>query len=458
MIFIVSSFFLLLDTLYDIISLHIRKSDNYKEIVNLKIFLLQIIKKNKLAKISASFIKWCALALLTGSAVGITASFFHLALKGAAESRQRYPLIILALPVCGLLIAALYNLMGCIHDKGTNMVITAVRDGTKITWRNTVSIFAGSVLTHIGGGSAGREGAALQIGGSVGSQIGLWLKLSSKDCRILTMCGMSAGFAALFGTPAAATFFSMEVISIGIMHYSALVPCTISALTGIAISSRFGVSAEKHSIIFDAADHTEYLGILLITVCCALLSIVFCYSIKITSRLYKKYIKNPYLRIAAGGAAVVILTFVCHTYDYNGTGAEIINRSFTHAASLEKFALKLLFTALTLGAGYKGGEIMPVFYIGSSFGSAISPILGLDCSVGAAVGMSALFCGVTNCPIAAVLLCIELFGAEHIPVYLLSCGLSYMLSGYAGLYSEQKILYSKLSPEYINRKIGENLE
>lgn len=412
-------------------------------------------KKTEFTMETMIFIKWLLLSLLTGTVSGFIASLFHISLKGAAELRERCPLIILTLPLCGILVVITYKLMGCVNDKGTNMVITAVRNGDKLTYKNTVSIFLGSFFTHIGGGSAGREGAALQIGGSVGSQIGQWLRLGSKDCRMLTMCGMSAGFSALFGTPAAAAVFSLEVISVGIMHYSAILPCMISALVGIGISSHFGVEAEKHTIVFDVYDYKKYIGILIIILCGTILSIIFCIVIKNASVLFQKYLKNPYVRVIVGGAAVTIITFLCGTYDYNGAGAEVIKRAFIQQASWEEFLLKLLLTALTLGAGFKGGEIMPIFFIGSTFGSAFAPVLGLDCSVGAAVGMSSLFCGVTNCPIASVLLCVELFGAEFMPVYLLSCGISYMISGYTGLYSEQKILYSKFVPEYIDRKIGD---
>lgn len=424
----------------------------------MKFFLIKTFRRAEKSSfaMSRSFAKWGLLSLLTGGTVGIIASLFHLALKQAAILRGKYPIIILSLPICGLLIAALYRLLNLTHDKGTNTVLAAVRDGEKMTWRNTLSIFGGSVLTHIGGGSAGREGAALQIGGSIGSQLGLWLKLDSKECRILTMCGMSAGFSALFGTPVAATFFSMEVISVGIMHYSALVPCIISALTGLAISSRFGVTASKHNIVLNSINYTVYLKVLLIAICCAALSIIFCFVLNNTAKIYKKIIKNSYIRIAVGGIAVVLLTFLCDTYDYNGTGGEVISRAFEQSAHWKDFALKLLFTAITLGAGFKGGEIMPVFFIGATFGSAFAPVLGLNCSIGAAIGLSCLFCGVTNCPVTAVLLCAELFGAKHLPLYLLSCGTAYMLSGYVGLYSEQKILYSKLEPKYIDKKIGKN--
>ena len=298
------------------------------------------------------------------------------------------------------------------------MVLIAVRDGSGMTWKNTLSIFTGSILTHLTGGSAGREGAALQIGGSVGSQLGIWFKLNEQDHRLITMCGMSAGFSALFGTPAAAAFFSMEVISVGIMHYSAIIPC----------------SAAVMNVKIDSLNWEIYLKASFIAILCGLLSIVFCFVLKNSARIYRYFIRNPYLRIFIGGLLVVVLTFICGTYDYNGAGSEVIAQAFETRAPFQQFILKLLFTALTLGAGFKGGEILPVFFVGSTFGSFIAPLLGLDCSLGAAIGLSCLFCGVTNC--------------------LITCAIAYMFSGYAGLYSEQKILYSKLEPKFIDKKVG----
>lgn len=400
------------------------------------------------------FFKWIAISLVIGAAVGLVAAAFNYALTECAEIRKKFHYIVLFLPVFGIAVIGFYRLLKFKSDKGTNMVLVAVRDGENMTWKNTLSIFVGSVLTHLGGGSAGREGAALQIGGSIGSQIGIWLKLKDHDLRLITMCGMSAGFSALFGTPAAAAFFSMEVISVGIMHYSAIVPSVISAIVGIKISSAFGVKAAKMNVILDNINITVYAKAALIAVLCGILSIIFCYVIKNSSRIYRYFIKNPYIRIAVGGALIAGLTFALGTFDYNGAGSEIIARSFEKRAGFHEFILKLIFTALTLGAGYKGGEILPVFFVGSTFGSFFAPVLGLDCSLGAAIGLSGLFCGVTNCPVTAVFLCIELFGVKYLPVYLLTCGISYMLSGYAGLYSEQKIIYSKIEPKYIDKKVG----
>ncbi|MGN0613979.1 MAG: chloride channel protein [Porcipelethomonas sp.] len=405
-------------------------------------------------KTFGSFFKWTVLAVVIGAAVGVTASAFNFALVECADIRKKYPLIILSLPLCGIAIIAVYRLLKFKADKGTNMVLIAVRDGENMTWKNTVSIFVGSVLTHIGGGSAGREGAALQIGGSIGSQVGIWLRLKDQDHRLITMCGMSAGFSALFGTPAAAAFFAMEVISVGIMHYSAIVPCIVSAITGFGISSAFGVKAAEMNIRLDEATAAVYGKCAIIAALCGILSIIFCYVLKNSARIYRYFIRNQYIRIIVGGCLVVILTFVLGTYDYNGAGSEIIARSFNEQAGGQVFILKLLFTALTLGAGYKGGEILPVFFVGSSFGSFLAPLLGLDCSLGAAIGLACLFCGVTNCPVTAVLLCVELFGAKYLPLYMLVCAVAYMLSGYGGLYSEQKIVYSKIEPRFIDKKVG----
>ena len=366
----------------------------------MKNYFLQLFNSMKkwIPQMFGGFFKWIILSLITGTAVGFISSAFHIGLEKCADIRKEQPYIILLLPVAGLLIVSIYKLLKLTHDKGTNMVLIAVRDGSGMTWKNTLSIFTGSILTHLTGGSAGREGAALQIGGSVGSQLGIWFKLNEQDHRLITMCGMSAGFSALFGTPAAAAFFSMEVISVGIMHYSAIIPCSAAALIGFKISSYFGVSPSVMNVKIDSLNWEIYLKASFIAILCGLLSIVFCFVLKNSARIYRYFIRNPYLRIFIGGLLVVVLTFICGTYDYNGAGSEVIAQAFETRAPFQQFILKLLFTALTLGAGFKGGEILPVFFVGSTFGSFIAPLLGLDCSLGAAIGLSCLFCGVTNCP------------------------------------------------------------
>ena len=349
----------------------------------MKNYFLQLFNSMKkwIPQMFGGFIKWIILSLITGTAVGFISSAFHIGLEKCADIRKEQPYIILLLPVAGLLIVSIYKLLKLTHDKGTNMVLIAVRDGSGMTWKNTLSIFTGSILTHLTGGSAGREGAALQIGGSIGSQLGIWFKLNEQDHRLITMCGMSAGFSALFGTPAAAAFFSMEVISVGIMHYSAIIPCSAAALIGFKISSYFGVSPSVMNVKIDSLNWEIYLKASFIAILCGLLSIVFCFVLKNSARIYRYFIRNPYLRIFIGGLLVVVLTFICGTYDYNGAGSEVIAQAFETRAPFQQFILKLLFTALTLGAGFKGGEILPVFFVGSTFGSFIAPLLGLDLSL-----------------------------------------------------------------------------
>lgn len=401
-----------------------------------------------------SFAKWIVIGLASGAVIGLIGALFHFCSSEAELLRSDNSWLIFLLPVAGIAIAFLYNILNYSHDKGTNLVLLAVRDNKEMGIRHAVCIFVASVLTHLCGGSSGREGASLQMGAALGSQFGRTLRLDEDDKRILTMCSMSAMFAAVFGTPVTASFFSMEVISVGIFYYSAIVPCVLAALIASSISAYFGASHIEVSVLVPDASPENYLKTALLGVICAAISIIFCLAMSQTLRLFRK-IKNHYIRAALGGSIIVLLTLIAGTYDYNGTGGAMIVSAFTERPFAAAFAIKLVFTVITLGSGFKGGEIFPVFFIGSTFGSFISQFMDFDCSMGAAVCMAALFCGVTNCPIASILLCIELFGSEGILFYVLACAVSYMLSGYRGLYSEQKILYSKTKTKYINKRIGD---
>lgn len=402
----------------------------------------------------ASFVKWLVVGSLTGVIIGLIGALFHYCSTAAEELRGHHSWLIFLLPIAGIAIAFFYNIMNYSHDKGTNLVLLAVRDNKEMGIRHALCIFVASVATHLCGGSSGREGASLQIGAALGSQFGRTLKLDDDDRRVLTMCSMSAMFAAVFGTPVTAAFFSMEVISVGIFYYSAIVPCVLSALIASGISSLFGTERLSLTVAVPEGEPVNYLKTAAIGFCCAALSIVFCIAMTYSLKLFRK-IKNHYIRAAVGGSIVVILTLIVGNYNYNGTGGAMIVSAFSQRPFWGAFIIKLIFTVITLCSGFKGGEIFPVLFIGSSFGSMFSQFLGMDCSMGAALGMVALFCGVTNCPIASILLCVELFGSDGIPFYVLACAVSYMLSGYRGLYTEQKILYSKIKTKYINKRIGD---
>ena len=352
----------------------------------------------------------------------------------------------------GLLIVFLYRAGGIKHDKGTNLVIGSIRNPEyNVPFRMAPLIFITTVITHLFGGSAGREGAALQIGGSLGASIGKLIKMDDNDKHIMTLCGMSAVFAALFGTPVTAALFSVEVISIGILYYSALVPCILSATISYAITEKFHITP-TYFILNQVPEMSLATGIrvIILSVAAAVLSILFCMSMQVIGKTFKKYLKNQYLRILVGGVLLVLLTLAVRCNDYNGAGMNIIEQAIHGTAKPEAFILKLLFTCITIGCGFRGGEIVPSFFIGATFGCTLGGWIGLDPGFGAAMGLVCLFCGVVNCPLASLVLSIELFGASGILLFAIGCSVSYMLSGYYSLYSEQKIIYSKLRPHYVN--------
>ncbi len=398
-------------------------------------------------------VKWVVFSILSGLIVGLAATAFFFAMQSVTETRLAHPWLILLLPAGGVLIVACYKVLHDEHDTGTNLVLSAIHSGEEIPLRMAPLIFISTLITHLFGGSAGREGAALQLGGSIGNSLGRLFRFDEKDQHIMIMSGMSAAFSALFGTPMAAAIFSMEVVSVGIMHYSALVPCVVSSLVAHGVALFFGVSQEMF-LINDVPAFTisSSVKLTILAICCALVSILFCIMLHGCEVLYKKYIKNPYLRAAAGGCIIIILTILVGNQSYNGTGIAIIEKCIDGTVRPEAFFVKMLFTALTLGAGFKGGEIVPSFFIGASFGCLFGNRIGFSPTMCTAVGMTAVFCGVTNCPITSLLISFELFGYDGMPFFLLAIAFSYMLSGYFGLYKSQKIIYSKFKTNYINKQ------
>lgn len=397
-------------------------------------------------------IKWVIFSMLVGLIVGLCGTAFYKGLYIVTQTRIEHPWLIFLLPFAGLLIVGLYHALKNLNDGGTNLVISAIHSGDELPLRMAPLIFISTLITHLFGGSAGREGAALQMGGSIGNSLGKLFRFDEKDKHIMIMCGMSAAFSSLFGTPMAAAIFSMEMISVGVMHYSALVPCVISSLVANGVASKFDVKNE-----FFLIDEIPKFNIItaiqisILAALCALLSIVFCILLHKTQDLYKKVFKNQYLRVFAGGCFVLAATLIVGSQTYNGTGMNIIDNCISGTVRPEAFILKMLFTALTLGAGYKGGEIVPSFCTGAAFGCLYGNLFGFSPTLCTAVGMTSVFCGVTNCPITSLLISFELFGYDGMPYFLLSIAFSYMFSGYFGLYHSQKIVYSKYKTNYINK-------
>ncbi len=416
-----------------------------------------ILKNTKVSDIKTSvyaFVKWLCIALVVGIVGGIIGSVFHHSIDYVTELREKYIYLIILLPIGGVVIAAMYKLFQNNGKLDTNCVIEAVREDRNIPIAMLPLIFMSTVITHFLGGSAGREGAALQLGGSIGYNLGKVFHLKKNDLHMIVMTGMSAVFAALFGTPLTAAIFSLEVTNVGAIRYTGLFPCVISSVTASHIATLFHISPVRFGgIDFGIFTWEIVLKIIVLALLCALLSILFCFCLEKCEEIMAKYIKNIYYRALFGGALIVVLTFVLGTFDYNGAGMDVIGRAIAGTAKYEAPLLKIIFTAITISAGFKGGEIVPTFFIGATFGAAFAALVGLDASLAAAIGFVALFCGVTNCPLASIFLSIEVFGVSGILLFVVAVSVCYRMSGSFSLYKSQKIVYSKTDDVFENSTV-----
>ena len=399
------------------------------------------------------FIKWSALALVIGSVAGAAGTIFFMGVSWATGFRLSHPSMLFFLPVSGLLIVWMYHSFHEEGNRGTNMVIDAISSNERVTPATGPLIFFSTILTHLGGGSSGREGAALQLGGSIGNSFGEWFKLDERDKKIAIMCGMSAVFSALFGTPVAAAIFSLEVVSIGVLYYAALVPCVFSSFLAVGIARAAGLEGEHFPVEMIPALDLKAVGLLvLLGILCAAVSILFCVLLHTAEHAYRKYFPDARVRILAGSFLFIALTLLSGTRDYCGSSMGLIESSIEGSVRYEAFLMKMLFTAVALGAGFKGGEIVPTLCVGAALGCAFGEITGFAPSLCAACGMAALFAGVTNCPITSLVIALELFGYEGMEYFSIIIAVAFALSGYYGLYASQKFVYSKTRTEFINRR------
>ena len=399
------------------------------------------------------FIKWSALALVIGSVAGAAGTIFSMGVSWATGFRLSHPSMLFFLPVSGLLIVWMYHSFHEEGNRGTNMVIDAISSNERVTPATGPLIFFSTILTHLGGGSSGREGAALQLGGSIGNSFGEWFKLDERDKKIAIMCGMSAVFSALFGTPVAAAIFSLEVVSIGVLYYAALVPCVFSSFLAVGIARAAGLEGEHFPVEMIPVLDLKAVGLLvLLGILCAAVSILFCVLLHTAEHAYRKYFPDARVRILAGSFLFIALTLLSGTRDYCGSSMRLIESSIEGSVRYEAFLMKMLFTAVALGAGFKGGEIVPTLCVGAALGCAFGEITGFAPSLCAACGMAALFAGVTNCPITSLVIALELFGYEGMEYFSIIIAVAFALSGYYGLYASQKFVYSKTRTEFINRR------
>ncbi len=395
--------------------------------------------------------KWLLLAIPTGLVCGVIGTAFHLAVEAVTELRGIHGWLLWLLPAAGLAIVALYKGTKC-EGMGTNNVLRAVQSGEPVSPWLVPAIFLGTVLTHLCGGSAGREGAALQMGGSIGWNLAKLLRLNAHDRRTATACGMAAFFSALFGTPLAATLFAMMVVDVGVVFSVTFVPGFTAALIAYGVSTACGIAPTHFALTAPGLSVMTALQVAVLGVLCAVVTRMFCTLLHVTEHEIPKRLPNPWVRAVIGGVVVVALSYLMGVGRYNGAGMGVITAAVEQGSALPwDFLCKMLLTALTLASGFKGGEVVPSFYVGATFGCVAGPLLGLPAGFAAAVGLVAVFCGATNTLIPSLLLAYELFGGTGLELIALGCGICYMLSGRHGLYSSQTFVTEKLHSEYTIR-------
>ena len=398
-------------------------------------------------------LQWFFLAIPTGLICGLVGTLFHLSVERVTELRADQPWLLFLLPAAGRLITALYKATKC-EGVGTNNVIRAVQSGEPVSILLVPAIFLGTVLTHLCGGSAGREGAALQMGGSIGWNVGTLLHLKDHDRRTATISGMAAFFSALFGTPLTAALFAMMVEDVGLTFTSAFVPAFTSALIAYGCSLAFGIAPTHFAITAPELTVWNAFLVILLGFACAAVSRLFCGLLHFMEHKVPQLLPNPWLRVFVGGVAVIAFSYLFGVGRYNGAGMGVITAAVEQGEALPwDFLCKIFLTALTLSCGFKGGEVVPSFFVGATFGCVFGPLLGLPAGFAAAVGLVSIFCGATNALIPSILMGFELFSGAGLELIALGCGICYMLSGHHGLYSSQTFVTNKLRSEYMSHKL-----
>lgn len=385
--------------------------------------------------------KWLLICLTLGAIVGSISAFFLWSLDWATNWRESHVWIIAFLPVGGLFIGLSYHLFGSSVVKGNNLLLDEFHSPTKIIpLRMAPLVLFGTIATHLFGGSAGREGTAVQIGGAIADRFTKVLKLSERDRRIVLIAGISAGFASVFGTPLAGGIFALEVLVLGRIRLDAIIPSFMAAILADYFCTVWGISHTQYHISNVAAmTPVNLLWCLLAGIIFGLVAMLFSKSTHFWGILFKSKIKYPPLRPVIGGAVLALVVYFMGTTKYIGLGVPTIVDAFNIDMKSYDFLLKVLFTSFTLGAGFKGGEVTPLFFIGATLGNVLIWFIPLPMSLLAGMGFVAVFAGATNTPIACTIMGIELFGIESGVFIALACATAYLFSGHTGIYTSQII-------------------
>lgn len=415
--------------------------------------------------IAQQLFRWTLLSVPLALVVGSLVALFLWLLDEATKLQWQYTWLLYALPLAGVLIYFLYQYWGKKSEAGNNLIMDEIHEpGGGVPLRMTPLVLFTTIITHLFGGSAGREGTAVQMGGSIASLLARWFTLSKQDTSTLLMCGIAAGFGAVFGTPVTGAIFALEVLAVGRISHHALMPCFISAVLADVTCSAYGITHTHYHITFSNVMQSSmpYLHVdaaLLLTVIAAgiafgITGFIFAELSHTIKNYSNRWIKIKWLTPFIGGLMIIALTWLLDTRDYLGLGvtnptggASIVSAFEADGVSTFSWAWKLLFTAITIGMGFKGGEVTPLFFIGAALGNSIAVLTGAPVDLMAGLGFIAVFAAATNTPIACAIMGVELFGGQYLLYYAIATFTAYYFSGHSGIYLSQKIGVSKTHPQ-----------
>lgn len=384
--------------------------------------------------------RWLLLATLVGGLAGSASALFLVALEAATQTLALNRWLVWGLPLAGFVVAWVYLKVGRAVEAGNNLLIDEIHDPQRVVpLRMAPLILVSTVVSHLFGASVGREGTAVQMGGALADQLTHAFRLGPADRRILLMAGIAAGFASVFGTPLAGAVFALEVLAIGRLRYDALLACSLAAIVGDQTTTLWGVQHTHYALSSVPPLSAGGLAATLVAgALFGLAGLLFARGTHGFSRFMKQHVPYAPLRPVLGGLVVAAALWFLDAWRYAGLGIPVIVQAFEQALSPLDFLGKMVFTIASLGSGFKGGEVTPLFFIGATLGNALSPLLGLPFPLLAALGFVAVFAGAANTPLACTLMAMELFG-PGVGVYaLLACVVSYLCSGSAGIYPSQR--------------------